>query len=162
MAVDGNIFNIHVNNSSLSPLWFSCLWLNSRQFSFLIAYISKNNHLRQTKKNQKTKKNFSTLKSSFWQPLSTIAKPIYLSTLLAKDFLREQCYSTTWIFCTKTTHVVGYKSLNSAWGNMEWPRIFQGVRYNTTICWLGTEMLNIRCILTSANILSIQEHVERL
>lgn len=29
---------------------------------FLKAYISKNNHLRQTKKNQQTKKNFSTLK----------------------------------------------------------------------------------------------------
>lgn len=159
MVSDGSISNIHVNNFSLSPLQFSCLWLNPRQF-FPQSLHSKNNHLRQTKKNQKTKKNFSTFKSSFWQPFSTIAKPKYFSTLPAKDFLREQCYSTTGIFCTKTTHVIGYKSLHRAAGNMGWHGIFQGDRYCTPVLWLGTEVLNVSCFLASAHAASTQQHAE--
>lgn len=58
MAFGGSISNIHVNNFSLSSLWFSCLWLNSRQFSFLKEYFSKNNYLGQAKKNQKYKEKF--------------------------------------------------------------------------------------------------------
>lgn len=100
-----------------------CDWIPG---SFLSSKntFPKTTTLGKRRRTKNTKKNFSMLRSSFWQPLSSIAKLIYLSAFLAKDFLREQCYSSTWIFA-KRWLVICYENQHGAPGSVGWPGVFQ-------------------------------------
>lgn len=111
MVSDGNISNTRVNNFSLFPLLFSCLQLNSRQF--FPQSLPKPNTLGQQRR---TKKNQRKISSHSNYPFGSLSAPTqtpnFFQHYQPKTFLESSANGTTWIFCTKTTHVTGYKSLH--------------------------------------------------